>query len=223
MTVRRIELHERIMARNNELAAAVRARLATHGVMAINLMSSPGSGKTTLLERTLAELGEALDIAVVTGDCQTQNDDDRLAAHTRRLVQAIVTGGICHLDALQVSDALDHLDLAQTRLLIIENVGNLICPSAWDLGEQTRVLLFSVTEGEDKPVKYPRMFESANWVVFTKTDLLPYVPFDTERAVQHCLRVNPAVRFLFVSAMTDGGLDEWFSFIRREVAPVAPV
>ncbi|MHB8839879.1 MAG: hydrogenase nickel incorporation protein HypB, partial [Gemmatimonadaceae bacterium] len=205
------------------LAGVVRARLAAHGVMAINLMSSPGAGKTTLLEHTLAELGESLDIAVVTGDCQTQNDADRLAAHTGRLVQAVVTGGVCHLDALQVNDALDHINLDQTRLLIIENVGNLICPSSWDLGETVRVVLFTVTEGEDKPVKYPKMFEKADWVVLTKTDLLPYVPFDAERAVQYCLQVNPNLRFMFVSAMTGDGLSEWFEFLRRSVAPLARV
>ncbi len=223
MTVRKIEVRERVMARNDELAAQVRARLAAHGVTAINLMSSPGAGKTTLLERTLAELGEPLDIAVVAGDCQTQNDADRLAAHTGRLVQAIVTGGACHLDALQVNDALDHIALDRTRLLIIENVGNLVCPASWDLGEAARVVLFTVTEGEDKPLKYPKMFEKADWVVLTKTDLLPYVPFDAERAVRYCLQVNPRVRFLYVSAMTGDGMNEWFEFLRRSVAPLASV
>jgi len=223
MTVRKIEVRERVMARNDELAAQVRARLAAHGVTAINLMSSPGAGKTTLLERTLAELGEPLDIAVVAGDCQTQNDADRLPAHTGRLVQAIVTGGACHLDALQVNDALDHIALDRTRLLIIENVGNLVCPASWDLGEAARVVLFTVTEGEDKPLKYPKMFEKADWVVLTKTDLLPYVPFDAERAVRYCLQVNPRVRFLYVSAMTGDGMNEWFEFLRRSVAPLASV
>jgi hydrogenase nickel incorporation protein HypB len=209
------------MARNDELAAQVRARLARHGITAINLMSSPGAGKTTLLERTLAELAEPLDIAVVAGDCQTQNDADRLAVHTGRLVQAIVTGGACHLDALQVNEALDHLDLDETRLLIIENVGNLVCPASWDLGEKARVVLFTVTEGEDKPLKYPKMFEKADWVVLTKTDLLPYVPFDADRAVRNCLQVNPALRFIRVSAMTGDGLSEWFDFLRRSVTPLA--
>jgi len=220
MTVRKIEVRERVMARNDELAAQVRARLEGHGITAINLMSSPGAGKTTLLERTLAELGEPLDMAVVAGDCQTQNDADRLAVHTDRLVQAIVTGGACHLDALQVSDALDHLDLARTRLLIIENVGNLVCPASWDLGEKARVVLFTVTEGDDKPLKYPKMFEKADWVVLTKTDLLPYVPFDAERAVRNCLHVNPALQFIRVSATTGEGLNEWFDFL-RSVTPLA--
>jgi len=221
MTVRRIEVRERVMARNDELAARVRQRLGAHGITAINLMSSPGAGKTTLLERTLAELAEPLDIAVVVGDCQTQNDADRLAAHTDRLVQAVVTDGACHLDALQVNDALDHIDLDRTRLLIIENVGNLVCPANWDLGELARVVLFAVTEGEDKPLKYPKMFEKADWVVLTKTDLLPYVPFDADRAVRHCLHVNPKLRFLRVSATTGAGLAEWFEVLRLLVGPLA--
>ena len=209
------------MARNDELAAGVRARLAMHGIVALNLMSSPGSGKTTLLERTLAVLGEPLDIAVVAGDCQTQNDADRLSAHTARLVQAVVTGGACHLDALQVNDALDHIDLDKTRLLIIENVGNLVCPASWDLGETSRVVLFAVTEGEDKPLKYPKMFEKADWVVLTKTDLLAHVPFDAERAVRYCLQVNPRLQFIHLSALTGHGMDAWFDFLRHAVRPRA--
>jgi len=223
MTVRRIEVRERVMARNDELAAQVRARLARHGVAAINLMSSPGAGKTTLLERTLAVLGEPLDIAVVAGDVQTQNDADRLAVHTGRLVQAIVTGGACHLDALQVTEALDHIDLDRTRLLIIENVGNLVCPASWDLGEQARVVLFSVAEGDDKPLKYPKMFEKADWVVMTKTDLLPYVPFDIERAERNCRQVNSTLRFIRVSALSGDGLTDWFDLLRQSVAPLARV
>ena len=223
MTVRRIEVRERVMARNDELAAQVRARLARHGVTAINLMSSPGAGKTTLLERTLAELGEPLDIAVVAGDVQTQNDADRLALHTGRLVQAIVTGGACHLDALQVTEALDHIDLDRTRLLLIENVGNLVCPASWDLGEQARVVLFSVTEGDDKPLKYPKMFEKADWVVMTKVDLLPYVPFDIERAERNCRQVNSTLRFIRVSALSGDGLTDWFDLLRQSVAPLASV
>lgn len=223
MTVRRIEVRERVMARNDELAAQVRARLAAHGITAINLMSSPGAGKTTLLERTLAELAEPLDIAVVAGDCQTANDAERLAAHTGRLVQAIVTGGACHLDALQVNDALDNFDLSRTRLLIIENVGNLVCPASWDLGEKARVVLFTVTEGEDKPVKYPKMFEKADYVVLTKTDLLPYVPFDVAKAEAYCRQVNPNLQFIHVSAMNGDGMNAWFDFLRQLVGPPAGV
>ena len=223
MAVRRIEVRERVMAKNDELAAEVRRRLGEHGLPALNLVSSPGSGKTFLLERTLQDLGAELRMAVVTGDVQTQNDADRLAVHTGRLVQAIVTGGACHLDALQVTEALDHIDLDRTRLLIIENVGNLVCPASWDLGEQARVVLFSVTEGDDKPLKYPKMFETADWVVMTKIDLLPYVPFDIERAERNCREVNSTLRFIRLSALSGDGLTDWFDLLRQSVAPLASV
>ena len=180
------------MARNDEPAAGVRARLAAGGVVALNLMSSPESGKTTLLGRTLAVPGEPLDIA-------------------------------CNLDARQVTDALDHIDLDKTRLLIIENIGNLVCPASWDLGENARVVLFAVTEGEDKPSTYPRMFEKADWVVITKTDLLPHVPFDVERAVRNCLQVNPRLQFVHVSALTGHGLEAWFDLLRHSIKPLAAV
>lgn len=215
MTVRTIELREPVMARNNEIAQSVRERLAAAGVPALNFVSSPGSGKTLLLERTLARLGEELRMAVVTGDVQTQNDADRLARHTTRLVQAVVTGGACHLDAKQVETALEAIDLAATDLLFVENVGNLVCPASWDLGEDAKVVLFSVTEGEDKPLKYPKVFRQAQYVVLTKTDLLPYVPFDVELALGYARQVNPALRFFRTSSLTGEGLDEWFDFLRQ--------
>jgi hydrogenase nickel incorporation protein HypB len=217
MAVRKIEVRERVMARNDELAAQVRARLAEHDVAAFNLVSSPGAGKTTLLERTLAALGEELDIAVITGDVQTQNDADRLAVHTSRLVSAVVTGGACHLDALQVMTALDTIDLDRTRLLFIENVGNLVCPANWDLGEAGKIVLFSVTEGEDKPLKYPSMFQRSSHVVMTKTDLLPHVPFDIERAIENARRVNPDLEFFQLSGLKGAGMLDWFEFLRASV------
>ncbi len=220
MAVRTIDVRERVMARNDELAAAVRARLRAAGVPTFNLVSSPGSGKTLLLERTLADLGRELAIAVVTGDVQTQNDADRLARHTDRLVQAVVTNGACHLDARQVATALDAIDLAATDLLFIENVGNLVCPASWDLGENAKVVLLSVTEGDDKPSKYPKMFRQARVAVFTKMDLLPHVPFSVERAVQLARDVNPEIQFLFTSALLEGGMDEWFGFLRAQMWPV---
>jgi hydrogenase nickel incorporation protein HypB len=208
------------MARNDELAAQVRSRLDAHGNPAFNLVSSPGAGKTTLLERTLATLGEELGISVITGDVQTQNDAERLAAHTDRIVSAVITGGACHLDALQVLTALDDIDLDGTRLLFIENVGNLVCPANWDLGELEKIVLFSVTEGEDKPLKYPAMFRRASHVVMTKTDLLDYVPFDIQVAMENALRVNPELAFFQVSALRSSGLNEWFDFLRRYAAPL---
>ena len=222
MTVRTIEVRERVMARNDELAAAVRARLSAAGVTAFNLVSSPGSGKTLLLERTLAALGEELRIAVVTGDVQTHNDADRLARYTDRLVQAVVTGGGCHLDARQITAALEAIDLSATRLLLIENVGNLVCPASWDLGETAKIVVFAVTEGEDKPLKYPKMFREASYAVLNKTDLLPYVPFDVDRAVGFAHEINPALPFFLTSALTGKGLEPWFAFLRSQAGKPAP-
>jgi hydrogenase nickel incorporation protein HypB len=223
MAIRIIEVRERVMARNDELAAAVRERLQRAGVVALNLVSSPGSGKTSLLERTLDQLAEELDIAVITGDVQTQNDADRLARRTTRLVQAVVTGGACHLDALQVETALGSLDLERTRLLFIENVGNLVCPASWDLGEDAKVVVFSVTEGEDKPLKYPKMFQQSRYAVLNKIDLLPHLRFSVDDAVANARRVNPELGFFFTSALTGEGMDEWYGFLRQQVRPVAAI
>ncbi|OGT96954.1 MAG: hydrogenase accessory protein HypB [Gemmatimonadetes bacterium RIFCSPLOWO2_02_FULL_71_11] len=217
MAIRTIEVRESVMAKNNEFAAEVRRRLKGASVTALNLVSSPGSGKTLLLERTLDAVGEELAIAVVAGDVQTQNDAERIAKRTRRLVQAVVTGGACHLDARQVLTALEAIDLAETRLVFIENVGNLVCPASWDLGEDAKVVLFSVTEGEDKPLKYPKMFRQAGVVVMTKIDLLPHVPFRVELAVEYARQVNPALRFFHTSALTGEGLDQWNAYLRSLV------
>ena len=222
MAVRTIEVRESVMAKNNELATEVRRRLREASVTALNLVSSPGSGKTLLLERTVETLGEELGIAVVAGDVQTQNDADRIASRTNRLVQAVVTNGACHLDARQVLTALEAIDLAATRLLIIENVGNLVCPASWDLGEDAKVVLFSVTEGEDKPLKYPKMFRQASVAVLNKIDLLPYVPFRPERAMEFARQVNPELRFFHTSALTGEGLDAWYGFLRQRVRALAP-
>jgi hydrogenase nickel incorporation protein HypB len=217
MAVRTIEVRERLMARNDELAGDVRRRLHDAGVTTFNLVSSPGSGKTSLLERTLDVLSEELDIAVVTGDVQTQNDADRLARRTDRLVQAVVTGGACHLDASQVASALDAIDLSRTRLLFVENVGNLVCPASWDLGETAKIVVFSVTEGEDKPLKYPKMFRMARYAVLNKVDLLPHLDFDVDQAIACARQVNPELRFFLTSARTGEGLDTWFDFLRQQV------
>jgi hydrogenase nickel incorporation protein HypB len=218
MNVRRIDVRERVMARNDEIAAAVRGRLREHRVASVNLMSSPGAGKTLLLERTLQRLGGELAIAMVTADVQTENDAERLARHTDRLVHAVVTNGACHMDALQVTDALDQLDLAATDLVVLENVGNLVCPASWDLGEEARVVLFTTTEGEDKPVKYPKAFQKADLVVLTKTDLLPYLPFDLGKALEAVRAVNPDVPIIRTSSTTGEGLDDWCNWLRGRVA-----
>jgi hydrogenase nickel incorporation protein HypB len=197
MAVRTIEVRERVLAKNDELAAQVRARLAAARVPAINLMSSPGAGKTTLLERTLTDLATELSLAVVTN-------------------------GACHLDARQILTALDAIDLASTDLVFIENVGNLVCPASWDLGENTRVVLFSITEGEDKPVKYPKMFQQADTVVLTKLDLLPHVPFRLDQAMACLRRVNPYLDVISTSALTPDGVRPWYDFVRAEARPKSP-
>ena len=223
MAIRRIDVRERVMERNDALAEEVRARLSASGVTALNLVSSPGSGKTLLLERTLRDLGDELRMAVITGDVQTQNDAERIARWTDDLVQAVVTGGACHLDARQVGDALDALDVEALDVLFIENVGNLVCPASWDLGETAKVLVFSVTEGEDKPLKYPKMFEQARYAVINKTDLLPYVPFDVDRAKAFALEVNPSLEFFPTSALTGEGLAGWYDLLRSRAARAVPV
>ena len=217
MTVRVIDVRERVMERNDEIARAVRSRLEAAGVASLNLVSSPGAGKTALLQRTLDGLGAELRVAVVTGDIQTQNDADRVARHTDRLVQAVVTGGACHLDARQVAAALDRIDLDDTDLLVIENVGNLVCPASWDLGEQEKVVLFAVTEGEDKPLKYPKIFRQARAAVMSKIDLLPYVPFDLRAAVRFAREINPDLEFFYTSATTGEGVAEWCDYLRAKV------
>jgi hydrogenase nickel incorporation protein HypB len=206
MGVRTIDVRERVMEKNNEMAAEVRRRLKEHRVCAFNLVSSPGSGKTLLLERTLERLGDRVEIAVITGDVQTRNDAERLARYTDKLVQAVVTGGACHLDARQI-------DLSRTDLVFIENVGNLVCPAGWDLGEEAKIVVFSVPEGEDKPVKYPGMFQRAEYAVLNKIDLLPHLDFNVDRAIAYAHEVNPNLRFFLTSALTGEGLDEWCTFI----------
>ncbi len=217
MTIRTIEVRERVMDKNDAMARDVRRRLRGAGIPTFNLVSSPGSGKTLLLERTLEALGTEFPIAVVTGDVQTINDAERLATHPARVVQAVVTGGACHLDARQVDTALEAIDLDATRLLFIENVGNLVCPASWDLGEDAKIVVFSVTEGEDKPLKYPKMFRQSRYAVLNKTDLLLYVPFDVDKAVRFAREVNPDLRFFYVSALTGEGMDDWYTFLRDRV------
>ena len=218
MTVTVIDVRERVMARNDEIARRVRQHLGHSSAAALNFVSSPGAGKTLLLEHTLDALNDEMRIAVITGDCQTQNDADRLARHTDRLVQAVVTNGGCHLDARQIETALQSIDLDDTDLLLIENVGNLVCPAAWDLGESAKVVLFSVTEGEDKPLKYPKAFRVASTAVVTKTDLLPHLDFDVERAIDYARSVNPSLRIFRLSARTGDGMPEWIDFLRAQVA-----
>ena len=218
MSVRTIHVQGNVMARNDEFADRIRRRLRDAGVIAFNLISSPGSGKTTLLERTLDRLDAEFPIAVVTGDVQTENDARRLERHTGRLVQAVVTDGGCHLDARQIHDAVGALDLRETRLLFVENVGNLVCPATWDLGEAAKIVVLSVTEGEDKPLKYPTAFRRARYAVFNKIDLLPHLDYDLDMAVRYARQINPEIETFFVSAQTGEGMDAWYRFLRSRVS-----
>jgi hydrogenase nickel incorporation protein HypB len=201
-----------LLARNDAQAAENRRWLAERRVLALNLVSSPGSGKTTLLERTIGRLNGRLPVAVIEGDQQTSRDADRIRAAGAPAVQ-VNTGRGCHLDARMVADALRELPTPRAGVLLIENVGNLVCPAGFDLGEAHKVAIFSVTEGEDKPLKYPDMFRAADVVLLNKCDLLPHLDFDIELAEACARRVNPDLTILRVSATTGEGLDRWIDWL----------
>lgn len=216
---RRVKLEQDILAKNNSYADKNRAWLAERGIFALNLVSSPGSGKTTLLVKTIEALhaaGSDLAVAVIEGDQQTSNDAERIHAAGAPAVQ-INTGKGCHLDAHMVGHALERLPLAGNSVLMIENVGNLVCPAAFDLGEAGKVVILSVTEGEDKPLKYPDMFRAARLMLLNKCDLLPYLQFDTELAIANARRVNPHIEVLQVSATSGAGMTDWLAWIRQGV------
>ena len=213
-----VAVFEGLLAENDRLASHVRAHFDEHRVLAVNLMSSPGSGKTRLLEATVAALPPGLRIAVVEGDLETENDADRIRRHGVPAVQ-ITTGVTCHLDAAMMHDAIRHLALAEIDILFIENVGNLVCPADFDIGQHRDVVLLSVTEGDDKPDKYPVIFRGADLVLVTKTDLLPYMEeFDLDRAHRSVDRVRGRAPIADVSARTGEGLDRWVGWLTEELA-----
>ena len=214
---RTIKLEQDILSKNNAYAAQNREQFAAQGVFALNLVSSPGSGKTTLLVKTIEALKGKLDIAVIEGDQQTSYDAERIRATGAPAVQ-INTGKGCHLDAHMVGHALERLPL--TPVLMIENVGNLVCPAAFDLGEAGKVVILSVTEGEDKPLKYPDMFRAARLMLVNKCDLLPYLQFDIEKAIGFAKRVNPFIEVIRVSATSGEGMAEWLAWIEKGAAAV---
>jgi hydrogenase nickel incorporation protein HypB len=207
-----VEIGEAILGHNATLAAQNRARFQQAGLRVLNLVSSPGSGKTALLERTLADWGERIDIGVIVGDLETDNDARRLRGKGAPVVQ-ITTGGYCHLEADMVARAVEKLDLTTMQLLFIENVGNLVCPAAYDLGEDTRVALLSVTEGEDKPLKYPVIFRNADAVVVTKMDIADAVGLDREALRWNLRRAAPQARIFELSARTGHGMDAWYDYL----------
>ncbi|HEX2138836.1 MAG TPA: hydrogenase nickel incorporation protein HypB [Woeseiaceae bacterium] len=213
-----VEIETRVLAKNDALAARNRAWLAERGVLALNLMSAPGAGKTTLLERTIRDLKDERPLFVLEGDQATANDGERIRAAGAPAVQ-VNTGTGCHLDADMVAAGLDELDLPAGAIVVIENVGNLVCPALFDVGEHRRVVILSVTEGDDKPLKYPHMFRTADVVVLNKIDLLPYVDFDVARATANARAVNPDVTVIHTSARTGEGLDSWYEWLGESTAP----
>lgn len=212
-----VQIEQDILGKNDHLALHNRERFAGLGILALNLVSSPGSGKTTLLTRTAADLIKSMPVAVIEGDQQTALDADRIRETGVQAIQ-VNTGKGCHLDADMVRRATDSLDPEAGTLLFIENVGNLVCPAAFDLGEAAKVAILSVTEGEDKPLKYPDMFRAARLMILNKSDLLPYVPFDVDKSIEYARRVNPEIEVLQLSALTGEGLTEWYAWIEARRA-----
>lgn len=218
-----VQVHQNLLAANDRHAAGIRSLLREHGVFAVNLMSSPGAGKTALIEATLARLGKEIRVAVIEGDIETRADADRIAPFRIPVIQINTGpfGGDCHLAAPLVAEAVGQLDLGVLDLLIVENVGNLVCPAEFDIGERHKIVLLSVTEGEDKPLKYPLMFLEASLAVITKIDLLPYLEIDLDVIRANMRAVNPGVEILALSARTGEGIDSWLAWLRRGIAGVS--
>ncbi len=208
-----VSIEQDILSKNNEYAAANRRQFAARGMLVLNLVSSPGSGKTTLLTNTLSQLKDELPMAVIEGDQQTVLDAERIRATGVAAIQ-INTGKGCHLDAHMVGHALETLSPEEQSVLFIENVGNLVCPAAFDLGEAHKVVILSVTEGEDKPLKYPDMFHAADLMILNKIDLLPHLQFDVDACLGYARRVNPGIKILQLSATSGEGMENWFAWIR---------
>ena len=216
-----VSLEAAVLAKNDKLAERNRGWLAGRNVLALNLVSSPGAGKTTLLERTIGDLGDKLGLSVIEGDQETLNDAERIRATGCRVVQ-VNTGSGCHLDAAMTARAFEQLDPPRHSLVMIENVGNLVCPALFDLGERAKILIASVTEGADKPLKYPHMFRASEVLILNKIDLLPYVSFDEARFLRFAREVNPTVRVFRLSATTGEGLDDWYQWLLEEAMAGRP-
>ena len=214
---RMVQIEQDILGKNDRYAAANRASFQAASILALNLVSSPGSGKTTLLTRTIEQLNGSIPLAVIEGDQQTANDADRIRATGAQAIQ-INTGKGCHLDAHMVGHAMEHLQDLDGGVLFIENVGNLVCPAAFDLGEAHKVAILSVTEGEDKPIKYPDMFHAADLMLLNKTDLLPHLDFDVDACIEYARRVNPDIEVLQVSARSGEGMEQWLQWIETRRA-----
>lgn len=208
-----ITIERKVLEKNDEIAGQNRELLARHGIFCINMVSSPGAGKTSLLEQTLAAMGTSLRVQVVEGDVQTDLDAQRVSRYSVPVVQ-IVTQGACHLEAGLVRNALEQLPLAESDLLVIENVGNLVCPAGFDLGEAMKVVVVSTTEGDDKPLKYPAMFRRSSVLIINKTDLVPYVDCDLEVLRRNALQTNPDLEIFETSCKTGAGIPQWCAWLR---------
>jgi hydrogenase nickel incorporation protein HypB len=213
-----ITIERKVLEKNDVIAAANRARFASHGLAVVNLVSSPGAGKTTLLERTIERLRDRMNVGVIEGDVHTDLDAQRVARYGVPVVQ-IVTNGGCHLEARLVADALEQLDLAALNLLVIENVGNLVCPANYDLGEAMKVVVLSTTEGDDKPLKYPAMFRNASALVVNKIDLLPYVSANVAAIRRNARLTNPDLTIFETSATTGAGVSAWCNWLAAKAIP----
>jgi len=213
---RTLRIEEDLLAKNNRLAATNRDMFNAHRLLVLNLVSSPGSGKTSILERTLNECRERFRFAVIEGDQQTANDAERIAA-TGVPVRQINTGSGCHLDAHMVRHGVEGFDLEATDILMIENVGNLVCPASFDLGEEHKVAVLSTTEGEDKPLKYPQMFQAANLLLINKLDLLPYLNFDLEQCKAFARQVNPQIEVIELSCQNGTGMSQWYDWLSSQL------
>ena len=211
-----IDVEKDVLHENNLLAERNRGYFDAKNILALNLVSSPGSGKTSLLEKTLIDLKDELEFAVIEGDQQTTNDADRIHATGTKVVQ-INTGKGCHLDAHMVLHALQGMKPKQNSVLFIENVGNLVCPAMFDLGEKERVVIISVTEGDDKPLKYPDMFYSSSLCIINKTDLLPYVPFNMEKVKANAKKINPNLDIIELSCTSGEGLNKWYDWLKIKI------
>jgi hydrogenase nickel incorporation protein HypB len=211
-----IAVEQDILGKNNLLAERNRGYFEAKNILALNLVSSPGSGKTSLLERTIKDLGKELKFYVIEGDQQTMNDANRIDQAGAPVVQ-VNTGNGCHLDSDMINKAVKQLEVEDNAVLVIENVGNLVCPSLFDLGEKARVVIISTTEGEDKPIKYPTMFETSDICIINKTDLLPYVDFDMEKCKEYAMRVNHHLQFFEISVKTGEGMDNWYNWLKEQM------
>jgi hydrogenase nickel incorporation protein HypB len=213
----KVNIEKKVLSENDKLAAEIRAELTKRKIVSMNLVSSPGSGKTSLLEKTLAAMRDKINMALIAGDVQTENDANRLIKAGGTAVKPIVTGGACHLDAKMVAKVLQEINLDKVEILFIENVGNLVCPSSYDLGEDMKVALISTTEGDDKPLKYPSMFRRSSAMVINKIDLLGHSDFDVAQVKKNALQINGNLRIFETSCRTGAGLEDWYRWLETLV------